>query len=101
MKESNATKYPEAWKVYVDCVRKWEAKNLTKYPDGWKYGIPDPTNPTKYLYSHCPGRLFVNFKILFYENNELFKFKKFLWHLEKIEGKISTKEYEHLISCRS
>lgn len=55
---SNSEKYPEAWKVYIDCVRKWEETDLLEYPEGWKYGIPNPENPKEYLYSNCPGKLF-------------------------------------------
>jgi hypothetical protein len=45
---SNSERFPEAWKVYNDCVRKWEETDLLEYPEGWKYGIPNP-NPTCYL----------------------------------------------------
>jgi hypothetical protein len=96
METSNSKKYPEAWKVYVDCVRKWETKNLEKYHDGWKYGIPDPTNPKNYLYSSCPGRLFLNFKDLFYKRDELRNFRHFLWELEMMEGKINRETYQYL-----
>ena len=96
MRESNSIRYPEAWKVFVDCVRKFPVKENEEYPDGWKYGIPNPVNLKSYLYSHCPGRLFMNFKDLFYEENGIVGFRKFLWKLERMEGKIDRQTYQYL-----
>lgn len=97
-KISNSKKYPEAWEVFVTCVRKWKAKDLNKFPSSWKYGIPNPSNPDNYLYSDCPGKLFHEFKSLFYKNSELGKFRKFLWWLEMQEGKINPSVYEYKTS---
>jgi hypothetical protein len=91
---SNSKKYPEAWKVYNDCVRKWQIESESDFPNGWKYGIPNPQLPNEYLYSDCPGKLFMKFKDLFYQVNQIVKFKKFLYWLEEKEGKISNVEYE-------
>ncbi len=91
---TNSQKFPEAWKVYIDCVRKWEESDLEKYPEGWKYGIPNPKNHSEYLYSNCPGKLFIKFKDLFYGRDEIKEFRKFLWELEMMEGKISSSEYQ-------
>lgn len=94
----NSKKYPEAWKVFIDCVRKWEEKDLEKYPEGWKYGIPNPKTPNEYLYKNCPGKLFMCFKGLFYSTNEILELRKFLWKLEMMEGKISKSEYQSNIN---
>jgi hypothetical protein len=91
---SNSEKYPEAWKIYTDCVRKWEEPDNEKYTTGWKYGIPNPENLKEYLYSDCPGKLFVKFKNLYYLNNGIEGFKNFLWKLEMMEGKISERDYD-------
>ncbi len=91
---SNSKKYPEAWKIYIDCVRKWEESDEKKYPTGWKYGIPNPVNMNEYLYSNCVGKLFIKFKNLYYTKNGIQGFRNFLWKLEMMEGKISPKEYE-------
>jgi len=32
---SNSELFPEAWKVYIDCVRKWKDDDIIKYPTGW------------------------------------------------------------------
>lgn len=91
---TNSERFPEAWKVYNDCVRKWEETDLLEYPEGWKYGIPNPKNPKEYLYSICPGKLFMKFKNLFYQRDEIIGLRKFLWELEMMEGKITSREYE-------
>lgn len=91
---SNSKRFPEAWKVYIDCVRKWKVKEDEQYPDGWKYGIPNPENKSDYLYSDCPGKLFVEFKDLFYRNYGITGVRNFLWWLEIKEGKLSPQEYE-------
>ena len=90
---SNSELFPEAWKVYVDCVRKWKDDDIKKYPTGWKYGIPKPMKPKSYLYSDCPGKLFSEFKKLFYNDSEIVKFRRFLWWLEMQEDKIHPDEY--------
>ena len=87
-KISNSEKYPEAWEIFNACVRKWKVRNLEKFLSSWKYGIPNPSNINRYLYSDCPGKLFIQFKNLFYQNSELHKFKEFLFWLETKEGKI-------------
>ncbi|MCX6151956.1 MAG: hypothetical protein NTX22_15630 [Ignavibacteriales bacterium] len=81
---NNAIEYPEAWKIFVDCVR--------KFPDNksiWVYGIPNPQNKNSYLYSDCPGKLFNNFKNLFYKSpqEEIAEFYEFINWLEWQEGK--------------
>jgi hypothetical protein len=91
---SNSIKYPEAWKIYIDCVRKWEEADKEKYPEGWRYGIPNPLMPTEYLFSDCPGKLFMKFKDLYYSEFGIRGFRKNLWKLEMMEGKISKAEYE-------
>jgi hypothetical protein len=91
---SNSERFPEAWKIYIDCVRKWEETDLKEFPEGWKYGIPNPKDHNEYLYSNCPGKLFMKFKNLFYAREELMDLRKFLWNLEMMEGKISPREYE-------
>lgn len=91
---SNSEKYPEAWKIYIDCVRKWDEGDGEKYPEGWRYGIPNPSKPNEYLFSDCPGKLFIKFKNIFYTTNGIPGFRNFLWKLEMMEGKISPKEYE-------
>lgn len=91
---SNSIRFPEAWKIYTECVRKWEVPNDKQYPNGLKYGIPNPVNLKEYLYSDCPGKLFIQFKNSFYLNNGIRGFRNFLWKLEVAEGKISEKEYE-------
>jgi hypothetical protein len=91
---TNSERFPEAWKVYVDCVRKFEETDLIEYPEGWRYGIPNPINHLEYLYSNCPGELFVKFRNLFYGRNELFDFRKSLWKIELMEGKISKMQYQ-------
>lgn len=90
----NSEKFPEAWKIYIDCVRKWQSTDKSNYPSGWKYGIPNPKKTAEYLYSDCPGKLFVKFKDLFYFNYGITGFKKFLWELELNEGKITQQEYK-------
>ena len=91
---SNSEIYPEAWKIYIDCVRKWEEADINKYPEGWKYGIPNPENLKEYLYSDCAGKLFMKFKNLYYSKYGIQGFRNFLWKLEMAEGKISRKDYE-------
>lgn len=85
----NSIKFPEAWKVYIDCVRKWKEADKEIYPAGWKYGIPNPSNHSEYLYSHCPGELFIEFKNLYYSKDKMRKFVGFLSRLKLMEGKIS------------
>lgn len=29
---TNSERFPEAWKIYIDCVRKWEETDLLEYP---------------------------------------------------------------------
>jgi hypothetical protein len=91
---TNSERFPEAWKVYNDCVRKWEETDLNEFPEGWKYGIPNPKNSKEYLYSNCPGKLFMKFKNHFYGNDKIMEFRKFLWNLELMEGKITRREYD-------
>ena len=95
---SNSEKYPDAWKIYIDCIRKWKESDKKQYPEGWRYGIPNPKNITEYLYSDCPGKLFMKFKNLYYENHGVAGFRNFLWKLELMEGRISKAEYESNIS---
>lgn len=92
---SNSKKYPEAWKIFIECVRKWDEDDFEKYPNGWRYGIPNPANVDEYLFSDCPGKLFIKFKNLFYEkqNKPITAFRTFLDWLEYSEGKMSKKEY--------
>jgi len=45
---SNAEKYPEAWKIFVECARKWSSDNQNKHK--FIYGIPNPENKNAYLY---------------------------------------------------
>ncbi|MBK9730024.1 MAG: hypothetical protein IPO83_01845 [Chitinophagaceae bacterium] len=92
--KSSFKKYPEAWKVYIDCVHKWKVTEDEQFPNGWKYGIPNPENRNDYLYSDCPAKLFIEFKNLFYQNHGIIGVRTFLWRLEKMEGKISKSEYE-------
>ncbi len=99
-KISNAEKYPEAWKIFVDCVRKWKEYNRIDYPEGWKYGIPNPIDCNEYLYSNCPGKLFLKFNNLYYQQSKMGKFRKFLDWLEMMEGKKSSKEYQFRINQR-
>jgi len=94
MRTSNSVKYPEAWKIYIDCVRKWESDDLKKYPTGWKYGIPNPAEPASYIYSHCPGMLFIKFKDIFYKNSKIAEFRKFLWWLDSKEGRMTSETYQ-------
>ena len=84
---NNALEYPEAWKIFVDCARKWPNDDLKK--GEWIYGIPDPENKTGYLYSNCPGELFIKFKNSFYKTPEekTKEFRDFLVWLEHQEGK--------------
>jgi hypothetical protein len=96
MKISNSEKYPEAWQVYTDCVRKWKVRKSNKYLEGWKYGIPNPIQPTEYLYTGCPGRLFILFKDLFYEKYGIAGFRKFLLTLELAECKIDRQTFQLL-----
>ena len=91
---TNSERFPEAWNVYIDCVRKWEEIDLSEYPEGWKYEIPNPQDFSEYLYSNCPGKLFMKFKNFFYGRTELFDLKKSLWKLELMEGRISKKQYQ-------
>ena len=91
---TNSERFPEAWEVYIDCVRKWEESNLTEFPEGWKYGISNPKNQNEYLYANCPSKLFMKFKNYFYGSNEIINLRKFLWKLEMMEGKITPREYE-------
>ena len=98
MRESNSNRFPEAWKIFKDCARKFPVKESDEYPNGWQYGIPNPTFIQSYLYSDCPGKLFIKFKDLFYKKNGIMGFRKFLWRLEMMEGKIDQLTYQHLIS---
>jgi hypothetical protein len=91
----NSEKYPEAWNIYIDCVRKWEEDDEEKYPEGLRYGIPNPQKPNEYLFSDCPGKLFIKFKDLYYPEHGIRRFRNFLWKLEMLEGKISKKDYEN------
>jgi len=74
-------------------VRKWEVSNQPNFPDGWKYGISNPENSSEYLFSNCPGKLFIKFKTLYYENCTIGKFRKFLLWLEVKEGKLLSNQY--------
>jgi len=57
---SNSERFPEAWKVYIDCVRKWEETDLKEYPEGWKYGIPNPKGHKEYfIFQIVLGKLFM------------------------------------------
>jgi hypothetical protein len=84
---NNAIKYPEAWKIFVECARKWPDDNPSE--GDWIYGIPDPQNKSGYLYSDCPGKLFLKFKTNFYKTTEekIKEFRDFLVWLEFQEGK--------------
>jgi hypothetical protein len=90
---SNSEKYPDAWKIYIECVRKWKVDKQKEFAKGWNYGIPNPKNPNEYLYSDCPGKLFFKFKTLYYQTANIVSFRKFLWWLEMMEGKLSHREY--------
>ena len=61
----------------------------------WIYGIPNPKNKKGYLYSDCPGKLFIKFKDLFYQKprDEIVMFLDFLDKLEFAEGKINSNDY--------
>jgi hypothetical protein len=95
---SNSERFPEAWKVFIDCVRKWEVEKQEIYPDGWKYGIPNPEDRKDYLYSGCIGKLFIMFKDGFYKKSEIHQFRKFLFWLEEKEGKTEKGEYENNVA---
>lgn len=84
---SNSIKYPAAWKIFANCVRKWPKDNSSD--SKWIYGIPNPENKTGYLYSDCPGELFSKFKNSFYKSSEqkILEFRNFLNWLEQLEGK--------------
>lgn len=84
---SNSSNYPEAWSIFVECVRKWPDDNSPNTK--WIYGIPNPENKTGYLYSDCPGKLFNKFKSSFYKSSEqkLKEFRDFLDWLDYQEGK--------------
>ena len=84
---NNAIKYPEAWKIFVECVRKWPNDDSPNRK--WKYGIPNPENKNGYLYSDCPGELFDKFRKSFYKTPEerIREFRNFLSWLEYQEGK--------------
>lgn len=96
---SNSERYPKAWTVYVDCVRKWEIKDLEEYPDGWQYGIPNPEYYSEYLYSNCPGKLFILYRNLFYRNKQISVSRELLWKLEMMDGKISESEYNYSLEA--
>ncbi len=92
---NNAELYPEAWKIFVDCARKFPNKD-PEIKSKWIYGIPNPQNKMGYLYSDCPGKLFSKFKSLFYQKpmDEIIEFRDFINSLECAEGKMSTQEYK-------
>ena len=75
-------------------MRKWKVEKQKEFSEGWKYGIPNPKNLKEYLYSDCPGKLFLKFKTLYYQTSNIVNFRKFLWWLEMIEEKLSHPEYE-------
>ncbi|MEO8399690.1 MAG: hypothetical protein ABI550_07745 [Ignavibacteriaceae bacterium] len=83
----NAIEYPEAWKIFVNCVRKWPNDDSTEV--NWKYVIPNPENKTGYLYSDWPAKLFDKFRKSFYKTPEekIKEFRNFLIWLEYQEGK--------------
>lgn len=91
---SNSERFPEAWEIYIESVRKWKVDNDKDFCKGWKYGIPNPKNLQEYLYSDCPGKLFLKFKTLYYQSLKIVSFRKFLWRLELMEGKLSHKQYD-------
>ena len=52
---NNAKLYSEAWKIFVDCARKFPNEDPA-IEGKWIYGIPNPKNKKGYLYSDCPGK---------------------------------------------
>lgn len=84
---NNAIEYPEAWKIFVECSRKWSSDESNE--NKCIYGIPDPSNKNGYLYSDCPGKLFAKFKNNFYKTSEdtIKEFREFLIWLEHQEGR--------------
>ena len=84
---NNAIEYPETWKIFVECARKWPSKESGE--NNLDYGIPDPSNKNGYLYSDCMGKLFEKFKNSFYNTHEetIKEFREFLIWLENQERK--------------
>lgn len=64
MKISNADKYPEAWKFFIEHARNIEnEKDLPNY----KYRIPTPDMSGNFIYHDHPGNLFHLFREEFYK----------------------------------
>lgn len=83
----NSKAYPEAWQIFVDCVRKFPQNKEEQ-----RYGIPNPLDFSDYLWSFHQGVLFWKFKTAYYSvhkknKSEIQKFVDFLVWLEKLEGK--------------
>ncbi|MFV2016541.1 MAG: hypothetical protein ACC656_14010 [Candidatus Heimdallarchaeota archaeon] len=97
----NAKEYPEAWKIFVDCSRKWP-KQDSEGVNRWIYGIPNPEIKNQYIYSHCPAVLFKEFKDIFYKSpqEKIKEFRDFLSWLEFQEGKMSYENYKSRTSKR-
>lgn len=98
----NAKEYPEAWKIFVDCARKWPKKGSVR-KDKWVYGIPNPEVKNQYIYSDCPEELFKKFKDIFYKSpkEKIKEFCDFLSWLEFQEGKMSYENYRSRTSKRT
>ena len=60
---SNANNYPEAWKVFEKNARNIEGFEDEKFG---KYAIHHPFK-SEWIYSNCPGELFMKFKDEFYK----------------------------------
>jgi hypothetical protein len=95
----NAKEYPEAWKIFIDCARKWESDDKNK-KNKWVYGIPNPDSKNLYIYSDCPGELFKKFREIFYKSPEdkIKEFRDFLNWLEFQEGKRGYESYRSMKS---
>lgn len=61
---SNAIKYPEAWKFFIE-----HARNIEGYPEEefGIYRIPTPDLSGTFIYADHPGVLFQRFKEEFYK----------------------------------
>lgn len=64
MRTSNAEKYPEAWKFFLEHARNIEnEKDLPKF----KYRIPKPDMSGDFIYHDHPEQLFQLFREEFYK----------------------------------
>lgn len=61
---SNAIKYPEAWKFFIEHARNMEDEIESEHG---KYRIPIPDRSGNFIYADCPGVLFLLFKEEFYK----------------------------------